>query len=63
MNIADALEAAAWPVYIVEVAPDAALNLVRGLRPGQLIPGTIAVRPGTPPPAWETARRLVEDDA
>ena len=63
MNIADALERATAPVYFVEVGPDAALNIVRGIRPGQLVPGVVAVRPGVDLPAWEAARRLVEGDA
>ena len=61
MNIADGLERAVAPVYFVEVGADA-LQAVR-LRPGALVPGVVAVRPGVELPAWEAARRLVEDDA
>ena len=60
MNIAEALERDRWPLYFLEVGRGA-LEAVR-LRPGALVPGVVAVRPGVDPPAWDTARRLVEGD-
>ena len=59
-NVAEALELDAVPVYYLEVGAEA-LAAVR-LRPGALVPGVVAVRPGLERPAWDSARRLVEGD-
>jgi hypothetical protein len=59
VNIADALERDRWPVYVIEAGGDG-LDTGR-LYPGAIIPGAVTVVPGTEPPAWETARRLLEE--
>lgn len=63
MNIAEALERAARPVLVV---PASERLTAWPQMQGQVMPvhnpAAVWMRPGTAPP-WETARRLVEDDA
>jgi len=61
MNVADHLDAATLPVFIL-AAPEIDLNMP--LSPGQVIrcePSATVIVPGTPLPAWEQARRLIEE--
>jgi hypothetical protein len=65
VNIAEALEAAARPVLVVP-ASERVTPFALQMSSGQLMqvydPAAVFMRPGTAP-AWDTARRLVEDDA
>jgi len=58
-NVAEALEHARGPWYLVDVGPGP-LEAVRG-GPGVFLPGTVAVLGSMEPQPWETARELLEE--
>jgi hypothetical protein len=63
VNIAEALERDARPVLVVPASKrlPAGPPLLAGSRVAVANPAAVVVLPGTAP-AWDAARRLVEDD-